>query len=248
MRDGRPGDSIDIVALLRAAFAPHYLVSSVYSNAAGAGWLRRLLLEPPAARRTPRVRVAETPAGRVWGVTIASPVDSRLHLDYIAVSRQVGRRGIGDLLMSDLLAEARGRVSLDVFASNRSVLDWYRRLGFSVIRAAPFQVADLTSIAPTRQGAALADLRALGEQSEGHLAAWGFAPLNVGLFGEPVDLILLGASVVRVRHCPTVAIPELAALIRGALPERHLLVLPLGTTNESLPEAFRDDVIRMERD
>ncbi len=242
LRTADAADANAIAALLREAFEPRFLINSVYATPGGARWLGRQLAEPEEFPSL-RVRVAETADG-LGGVTISQVAHERLHLDYIAVDSRCVGRGLGSVLMKDLLA-ARGVVSLDVFAANERAFQWYRALGFVQTAAHDFRAIDLSAVTDAAPPITTTRLREDARDAQRQAAQWGFGRLDTFVAAVPVGLTLLGEAVVRVRTCPEEHLPGLAAAVAVALPERRLMVLPPDLT-AGLQLAVSEEVVRME--
>ncbi|ERN41069.1 acetyltransferase [Rubidibacter lacunae KORDI 51-2] len=82
------------------------------------------------------VTTAAAPAACAWAGTAVDQVsgDRYTHLFLLYVAADHRRRGIGTLLLAEVLAWARARgdrqVGLQVFADNQPALSLYERLGF----------------------------------------------------------------------------------------------------------------------
>ena len=87
---------------------------------------------PPDAIRERRVRVAVGRQGRQVGFSVVLPLSSRVcELDGLFVDPDFARRGVGRLLMADVLERAWGAKAtrLDVIADPRAS-GFYEKLGF----------------------------------------------------------------------------------------------------------------------
>ena len=94
---------------------------------------RRRHFREELARTWARVRVASDASGRVLGYTLVWHVADEVQLLNVAVTISARRRGIGRLLMDDLIARARGsaeKVLLEVRATNTAAIAMYEALGF----------------------------------------------------------------------------------------------------------------------
>ncbi len=90
--------------------------------------------------------VAENPDGAVVAFAIASVIVPQAELETIAVAAEAQRQGIARLLLTRLFAALKTfsvtEVTLEVRASNRSALAFYRSSGFSQTGLRPLYYAD----------------------------------------------------------------------------------------------------------
>jgi ribosomal protein S18 acetylase RimI-like enzyme len=87
---------------------------------------------PPDAIRERRVRVAVVPQARRVGFSVMLPIRGRVcELDGLFVDPEFARRGVGRLLVADVLERARSAEAtrLDVIADPRAA-GFYERVGF----------------------------------------------------------------------------------------------------------------------
>jgi ribosomal-protein-alanine N-acetyltransferase len=96
--------------------------------------VREQQLRDELARAYSHVRVARGDGAVVVGYSLFWHVVDEIHLLNVAVAPHARRRGIGRILMDDLLAYARAneasKVLLEVRASNVAAIGLYERLGF----------------------------------------------------------------------------------------------------------------------
>jgi ribosomal-protein-alanine N-acetyltransferase len=82
-----------------------------------------------------RAAASQSAAAEPAGFLLAHPVADELHVLLLVVAEASRRRGAGSALLDHALATARGAgiaaVHLEVRASNRAALAFYRRHGFS---------------------------------------------------------------------------------------------------------------------
>lgn len=118
LRDARPEDMDAIAEIERRAFSDPWTVAS----------FRALLAAPQA-----RLRIAELD-GRLAGYSVAWHIGDEAELANLAVEPDLRRRGIGALLLDDLLALADlapgQTVYLEVRESNEAAQALYRSRGF----------------------------------------------------------------------------------------------------------------------
>lgn len=98
--------------------------------------LREGQLREELARPYAHVRVARGDGARVVGYILFWHVADELHLLNVAVAPQERRRGIGRVLVEDLLAFGRrhraAKILLEVRRSNAAAIGLYEGLGFEV--------------------------------------------------------------------------------------------------------------------
>ena len=96
-------------------------------------WTREMFTQEVQGHLGSRPVVA-THAGKVVGYAIAWFFDEDVHLVNIAVAKRVQSRGIGRLLVNDVVREGRGRgkgvITLEVRAGHASAQAFYRTFGF----------------------------------------------------------------------------------------------------------------------
>lgn len=86
-----------------------------------------------------RLMVAEDPEAGVVGFCLARTIIDEIELLKIAVSETFSGRGIGRRLLEELIAGARGCVSinLEVRRSNGAALQLYQAHGFTIVGQRP---------------------------------------------------------------------------------------------------------------
>ncbi len=130
--------SVDDLPVLRAI----YRRSSLSNPEDAAALLERpdLLELGDDGVRSGRTRVAVTEDGTVVGFATAVPADAAgaLELDDLFVDPRAMRRGVGRLLVEDLVDRARqaGAVSIEVTGNPRARA-FYERVGFTVVGEVP---------------------------------------------------------------------------------------------------------------
>jgi [ribosomal protein S18]-alanine N-acetyltransferase len=91
-------------------------------------------LDPEAAPRRIGLVAVGQESGAIQGYAVASLLPPQAELESIAVAGQSQRRGVGrrlfDVLAEELLAGGSRELLLEVRASNRAALEFYRLLGF----------------------------------------------------------------------------------------------------------------------
>jgi ribosomal protein S18 acetylase RimI-like enzyme len=218
LADATPADAPLIGALLREAFDPFMLESSVYREPSGDVALRRELEQDPADRRR-RVRRA-TIDGRIAGAAIWRSGPDR-QLDYVAVAASVGRSGVGNALLEDF-EEGAASCALEVFERNDTAWQWYLRHGYQPTTSRAFQVLDLSAAEP----AASRSWSVEAFDAADAIATTGVCAVEVARGGAgPVHLLAYGSGHVRLRPGSGLN-PELAArLARAVFPDRDRLVV-----------------------
>ena len=150
---GRPAISrpeMAVVELIRNADPAEALALESLQRRASDVWeeYRAPLAAHPGAISPPhqaiadgRVRVAIGASGRRLGFSVVLPVrDGRCELDDLFVEPDVMGRGVGRVLVDDLVARAvaAGARFVDVIA-NPNVIGFYERLGFRIVGQASTQ-------------------------------------------------------------------------------------------------------------
>jgi ribosomal-protein-alanine N-acetyltransferase len=121
-------DDLDAVASLEAAS---------FTNP----WTREMLARELSQNPLARVYVLRVPEERVAAFCACWIIADELHINTIAVSAPLRRRGLASSLMRHVLAEARregvGRATLEVRRSNVPAQRLYARLGFRIAGVRP---------------------------------------------------------------------------------------------------------------
>ncbi len=239
-----PSDAGAILNITRAAFRPEYLAFSVYRSHSAVRFLRECIALGDGGGL--RARVARL-GDDVAGYTLADVRPGSFHLTYIASSPSHTTRGVGSLLLRDLLyaaAAARASASLDVFASNRNALAWYERHGFRVTGRSWSVEIQLSSVQPTSPARcdALAFEEALAEE-----ATRGFSRIAIEAEGRTMLIGLLDGTVARVLESGGQTDVNVARHVRATFPDREALFL-LGrpAVPLDLPVMRSEESIRME--
>ena len=119
----RDQDLDEIIAIEREAFDPP--------------WLRAHFLYELHDNPYARNYVLRCTAGRILGYAFTWELEDELLINNIAVHRDSRRKGLGRLLISEILERGRRNgcrtARLDVRPSNRPAVELYSRLGFRVI-------------------------------------------------------------------------------------------------------------------
>lgn len=242
LRSAEPGDAARLYALKRACFGESFLPYTVFASPTSVSYLRALTT-PALAPRHP-IFVAEendTLVGYVQAVVRPEGI----HLNYIGVHPEWGRRGLGRDLLRAFEREGRAqgapRATLDVFDSNRAAREWYARAGYRETSRGDTGLLDLQAL---REMGAVAeplppDMTRAAREEE---TRQGFAKAEVLLKGGEATLGLLGGTALRLMA----GSPDLVREIAGAFPERGLLVVS-GDLDPEWPLLDRQVSLRMEK-
>jgi ribosomal-protein-alanine N-acetyltransferase len=88
-----------------------------------------------------RCLVAEAGDGRIAAMIVSWMIADELHIATFATAPEFRRQGIGSLLLTEALADARRtgarRAFLEVRSSNAAAQDMYRKFGFAVTGLRP---------------------------------------------------------------------------------------------------------------
>lgn len=134
-----PLDESNLASIIQIAEvleeAPHWPLDSY----------KELISKNPAVRRIALV-ATYAGIGEVVGFVVACPIPPEAELESIGVAKAFQRRGIGRRLMDSLIRNLTesgvARLFLEVRASNRSALGFYRDLGFVQTGLRPCYYAD----------------------------------------------------------------------------------------------------------
>lgn len=95
----------------------------------------RAALNPESTPRRIALVAADSQAGDVLGLAVASLLPPQAELETIAVASGSQRRGLGGQLFDELASQLRAaevvELDLEVRASNHPALSFYRSLGFA---------------------------------------------------------------------------------------------------------------------
>ncbi len=104
------------------------------------------IFDPTSAPRRVAVVAANLNSGDVLGFAVAGLLPPQAELESIAVRADMQRRGIGAKLLGELADELRAaatsEILLEVRASNRAGLAFYRSLGWNQVGLRPRYYAD----------------------------------------------------------------------------------------------------------
>ena len=99
-------------------------------------WPREVYKAAIAGDGPKRIALVAEDAGEVVGFAVAAAVLEQVELESIAVVAEAQRRGVGALLLRELIGTVRGagatELVLEVRASNQAALGLYARGGFAV--------------------------------------------------------------------------------------------------------------------
>ncbi len=115
--------------------APHW-AKAAYLNA----------INPESTPRRIALVAASSQSGSIVGYAVASLLPPQAELESIAVAQESQRLGLGESLFQALAAKLKaagvGELRLEVRASNRPALAFYRALGFAQTGLRPGYYAD----------------------------------------------------------------------------------------------------------
>ena len=221
----KPGDSAEIVSLVRGGFPSHLMEGLIYGTSGIHHFIEDQLRL--AALSPYRYRVIRGEDGLVGAAEFRILGDA-LFLNYVAVRPDHLRRGLALELISDMRKEASReglqRLVLDVFTHNEIAINWYvNKWGMDqgeVCRAwvapqvpdefaSPYLIADFSQAEAIHQKLGFSEITLVG----------GPAPIRVGR---------LGARFFRIAGPDLAADPRLRATLAVLDPDRSLLILAPG--------------------
>jgi ribosomal protein S18 acetylase RimI-like enzyme len=129
LREAVATDAEAIFSLKRSAFGDTYLLYTIYQTRQSLEFLRSLIAVQEFV-------VAER-GSKIIGYYNAVPRNGYLFINYIAVAPHISSQGVGTMLVRNCAAKARQigciGIELDVFASNRRAIGWYKQIGFEAV-------------------------------------------------------------------------------------------------------------------
>lgn len=109
-------------------------------------WPQNSFRHEISANRSARCLVAETEEHRVAAMIVSWIVVDEMHIATFATHRDFRRQGIGSLLLTEALADARTRGArsafLEVRAGNLAAQEMYRKFGFEITGRRPSYYRD----------------------------------------------------------------------------------------------------------
>lgn len=175
-----------------------YLLYGVYQTRASMRYLRKLLSQP-AEDSINHFYLLEC-NGIPMGYYHALATGEKLHLNYIAVDRDVRGQGVGEELLRHYESLARElklrRLSVDVYESNPTALKWYLSKGYARIG----EKYQLRVAVPKSANIGLKPLSFSPEDWERarkQEAYWGFSRLECKLGNASITVGIIGGNTCR---------------------------------------------------
>jgi ribosomal protein S18 acetylase RimI-like enzyme len=220
LREAIVTDAEAIFSLKRSVFGDTYLLYTIYQTRQSLEFLRSLITvqEFVVAERGPKI----------VGYYNALPRNDYLFLNYIAVAPQIASQGVGTMLVLNCAAKA-GQIGcigieLDVFASNRSAIRWYERIGFEAVDDSYLYRVSLRKIAQSTIVPATASDElecALAEEQR-----QGFSKLTCKYMEQELVVgLIAGGTCKLLQPCGTLTDDESAGAIAALFPHRSYLIL-----------------------
>jgi lipopolysaccharide/colanic/teichoic acid biosynthesis glycosyltransferase/ribosomal protein S18 acetylase RimI-like enzyme len=197
IRRAHRSDCRNIYRMKQDAFQS-YLLYSVYQTRASMRYLRKLLTQPAddSANHFYLLECNGIPMGYYHAVASTE----RLHLNYIAVDHDVRGQGVGDELLRHY--ESLGRVlklerlTVDVYESNPTALEWYLSKGYARI-GEKYQLR-LAIPKNAKIGLGLLSFSSEDwERARKREAYWGFSRLECKFGGASITVGIIGGNTCR---------------------------------------------------
>lgn len=243
IRRARRSDCRSIYRMKQDAFQS-YLLYSVYQTHASMRYLRELLTQSAddSANHFYLLECNGIPMGYYHAVASAE----RLHLNYIAVDHDVRGQGIGDELLRHY--ESLGRVlklerlTVDVYESNPTALEWYLSKGYARIG----EKYQLRLAIPKKAKIGLELLSFSSEDWERarkREAYWGFSRLECKFGSASITVGLIGGNTCRLMSYSNIERESAACLVCQTFAgRREVLIMDADTRPD-----FDLEIIGVER-
>jgi GNAT superfamily N-acetyltransferase len=222
VRVATPADAPSIVAAIREGFTPEVVALTVYGCSGVEDYVAQVAALGPLSSTI--FLVAGTGSG-VLGAAEFSRSGHTLVLSYISVREEARYQGLGGILLSGGVDEARATdasMSLDVFEDNTRAFDWYRSLGFVALGRRSWWSAKL----PEWDGSHNSDVIVSGfPQAEASHRAFGFSEFSVRTGAQSWSVGRLGDTYFRLTDPAGLASSDLLAALGQMNPARRILCL-----------------------
>lgn len=239
----QPADAPTLQRLLTTVFTENFIGYTIYQSPQSASFIARLIQDP----QKNYIRVLRE-GPNVIAFSQSSLQDGSAHLGFIGVSPEHEGKGLGNVLLQDLIeftrSSGREALTLDVFEDNMRPYRWYLGKGFAEIdryllariRLSPFVGTENLDVDPNELEQALEDE-----------AAQGFGNVTGSLGHGVIALGLIGGRRLRLRDAAGLSLREALPAIAGTFATQRESLITSGK-EFGLPESSfesRDVTLRL---